>query len=95
MSETKRTHRTCGRCNMADGTVLDLDTGGAYHPELMHCIAALRKGAAERDAVIAAAMERLYATEERGMSHKAHAANAKLDNAVRALRATTPTEPTP
>lgn len=34
--------RTCGRCGIADDTVLDLDTGGAYHPELRHCIATLR-----------------------------------------------------
>lgn len=34
--------RPCGRCGIADASVLDLDTGGAYHPELAHCITTLR-----------------------------------------------------
>lgn len=34
--------RTCGRCGIADEAVLDLDTGGAFHPELQHCISRLR-----------------------------------------------------
>jgi hypothetical protein len=33
---------TCERCGITDALVLDLDTGGAYHPELLHCIAALK-----------------------------------------------------
>ncbi len=33
---------TCGRCGIKDKNVLNLDTGGTYHPELLDCIAALR-----------------------------------------------------
>ena len=34
---------TCGRCGLSDDSVLDLDTGGAYHRELFHCITKLRQ----------------------------------------------------
>lgn len=34
--------KTCTRCGLADETVLDLDTGSACHPELWHCIEALK-----------------------------------------------------
>jgi hypothetical protein len=35
--------RTCARCGLTDDTVLDLDTGSACHPELLHCIRRLRE----------------------------------------------------
>lgn len=41
------TNHTCGRCGIADARVLDLDTGGAYHPEPRHCIELLRERLAE------------------------------------------------
>ena len=41
---------TCNRCGIADARVLDIDTGSACHPELQHCIGALR---AERDRLAA------------------------------------------
>jgi len=34
---------TCARCGLSDGHVLDLDTGSACHPELMHCIGHLKQ----------------------------------------------------
>ena len=34
---------TCGRCGLTDDSVLNLDTGGAFHPELVHCITMLRQ----------------------------------------------------
>lgn len=41
--------RECTRCGLRDANVLDLDIGSSCHPELRHCIAALRTElAAER-----------------------------------------------
>lgn len=44
---------TCGRCGIADASVLNLDTGGTYHREPRQCINLLRVAAdalnAQRD----------------------------------------------
>ena len=34
---------TCGRCGLTDATVLNLDTGNAYHPEWRNCVAAVQQ----------------------------------------------------
>jgi hypothetical protein len=40
--EMGEARRECARCGIEDARVLDLDTGAACHPELMHCIRALK-----------------------------------------------------
>jgi hypothetical protein len=44
--------RTCARCGLTDATVLDLDTGSACHPELLHCIRRLRERIEALEAVL-------------------------------------------
>ena len=34
---------TCSRCGLTDATVLNLDTGNAYHPEWRNCVAAVQQ----------------------------------------------------
>lgn len=41
--------KTCARCGLAEETVLDLDTGAACHPELWHCIEALKARCGQLD----------------------------------------------
>lgn len=67
---------TCGRCGLTDDSVLNLDTGGAFHPELFHCITMLR----QRYEPLVIAAERLDAV------HAVPTSRADRANAIGAVR---------